>query len=476
MLRKLDPIAIDPNEPFKNDMLGRKVSAENLTLLLQSLNQPFVMSLNGSWGTGKTTFVKMWKGLLEQKGHICFYFNAWQNDFADDPLVALIGEIKNAIDNRSVDAADSSSKITKLSNAKEVGSKIVKAVSPLLLRVLTQGLLDHQAIKDFLPGKDSTEAVAEFVEEHSRKRIEAYQEAQKSLMNFRKHLSRFADEVTGNGSVTSPIVFFVDELDRCRPSFAIALLERIKHCFDVPGFAFVLSVDREQLSHTIRAQYGAGIDANGYLRRFLDFEWALPSKPNPGFVGSLIQRIGLQGLLESREREISVTAIERVFTEWVDRFEISPRVQEQCMGQVYLAVAITPPGFRLFEEGLVSLVMLRAVNTQLYVSYRFGRIGAASILAELDKLRRTEAQDKSDRFRVSLEYFLTIWSNKANEFEDAQKKWLYAERDEQIDDATRQKYRHFRARFERDGFGNGRNAFDYVLNKLEFFDKIKTSK
>ena len=92
MLQKNPELTIPLNNPFQNDQLERNKVADNLTLLVQSTNQPFVISIQAPSGWGKSTFIKMWKAQLEQSGHICFYFNAWENDFVDDPLIAFIGE------------------------------------------------------------------------------------------------------------------------------------------------------------------------------------------------------------------------------------------------------------------------------------------------------------------------------------------------------------------------------------------------
>ncbi|MGL5753172.1 MAG: KAP family P-loop NTPase fold protein [Paraclostridium sp.] len=72
------------------------------------------------------------------------------------------------------------------------------------------------------------------------------------------------------------IIFFIDELDRCRPSFAIELLEVIKHLFDIDNFIFVISIDKEQLSHSVSTIYGHNMDTVGYLRRFFDLDYKLP--------------------------------------------------------------------------------------------------------------------------------------------------------------------------------------------------------
>jgi len=64
----------------------------------------------------------------------------------------------------------------------------------------------------------------------------------------------------------------VDELDRCRPDFALGLLERIKHLFDVEGIAFVLLVNRSQIEGYIRTVYG-NADAEAYLLKFGSLLW-----------------------------------------------------------------------------------------------------------------------------------------------------------------------------------------------------------
>ena len=91
-------IAIPPEDPFREDALNRKESAQVLTELVSFIDTPVVLAIDSKWGTGKSTFVKMWKQELLSQGYPCLYFNAWENDFSDDPLVSLIGEIDSGID------------------------------------------------------------------------------------------------------------------------------------------------------------------------------------------------------------------------------------------------------------------------------------------------------------------------------------------------------------------------------------------
>jgi predicted KAP-like P-loop ATPase len=75
-----------------------------------------------------------------------------------------------------------------------------------------------------------------------------------ALEDFRKYLEGFAQE-HGEGM---PIVFIIDELDRCRPDFALDLIEQIKHLFSVPGITFLLILNRKQLEKTVELRYGGG--------------------------------------------------------------------------------------------------------------------------------------------------------------------------------------------------------------------------
>ena len=92
-----------------------------------------------------------------------------------------------------------------------------------------------------------------------------------------------------------PLVFIVDELDRCRPTFAIELLERVKHIFDVPNIVFVFGLNRDELCKSLTSVYGE-IDADVYLRRFFDFEFNLPEADSREFAVNLMTKFGLDRL------------------------------------------------------------------------------------------------------------------------------------------------------------------------------------
>src|SRR5688572_2299438 len=93
MLIRAKRLQINPNSPFDGDQLDRQETANILTSLLSKVKTPLVVAIDSPWGTGKSTFLRMWKASLEKDGFSCLLFNAWDNDFTQDPLIALIGEI-----------------------------------------------------------------------------------------------------------------------------------------------------------------------------------------------------------------------------------------------------------------------------------------------------------------------------------------------------------------------------------------------
>ena len=255
---KHQEIEIPSENPFKNCQLGRKKYAIVLTDIVKSYADGFVMSINNEWGTGKTTFVKMWKQHLENNEFKTLYFNAWESDMESDVLVALISELKVLMDKKTSIAFK-----TVIANA----TPFAKKVLPSLLKSIASKYVGDDFVKDLING--TIEAGVDILTEE----MELYSKRKKNLDNFRNSLSLFINE----SSPDKPVVFMIDELDRCRPSYAVQVLEQIKHLFSVPGIVFVLSIDKTQLGHAIRGVYGSElIDAEEYLKRFIDLEYSIP--------------------------------------------------------------------------------------------------------------------------------------------------------------------------------------------------------
>lgn len=288
-------VEVPPDDPFQNDLLDRKPSIEALTDLLSVVEGPCVLALDSKWGGGKTTFLKMWAAHLRNEGFAVAEFNAWETDFSGEPFVALSSRLDEHF---SEDLAEGASEATQ--RFAEAAKRVALRAAPILIRILSQGLLDSGSLE---------QAIAEQAASHAQDRLDEFREGQKSIHDFRDTLR---EEATRLSALHNDYPFFVmiDELDRCRPSYTIEFLEVAKHLFSVNRIVFVLAVNREQLAHSVNALYGERFDAKGYLYRFHDLEYVLPLPDRERFVSQAISDTGLNACLESdREPYQAVTTM-----------------------------------------------------------------------------------------------------------------------------------------------------------------------
>lgn len=379
---KPQPLAIPEADPFKEDLLGRKESAENLTAFVESLAEPFVLAIDSPWGTGKTTFLRMWRQHLENQGFPCLYFNAWENDFTDSPLVSLIGELGEGVAQLRLDEEQGRAAQKAFETTKRAGAALLKAALPTALKLAISGLLDLSAATEADLGK--------LAEDMAKKQIEKYQADKKTITSFRDELQKLVKTLAEKqGAANSkPVVLIIDELDRCRPPYAIELLEKVKHLFSVEGLVFVLAIDREQLGESVRSLYGAKLDADGYLRRFIDLEYRLPEPDSEKFATAQFERFGLNPALDGKvgDTRYDSDTIRHALPKLFVLFGFSLRTQEQCFSQLGVILRTTPANSFLYSSLLAVLICLRADNKKLYLRYCSGHASHEEVMAYLRQL------------------------------------------------------------------------------------------
>lgn len=289
-------------EPFKGDLLDRETDIRRLTEFTDLIRNPYVLTLNSPWGSGKTSYVRMWHRYLqspfekiakpenqreldEKYQRVSVFFNAWKHDFSGVPMVSLFAEIEAEAKRFAKLATNESSILDKLKKLKNkftsFCSRNTKSITPYITPAVA-GISEC-----VLPGSSSISTPAMNIVE---KTINSFVTSKSELEEFRTQLAGIAKELRGGDDDTPPLYIFIDELDRCRPTYAIELLESIKHLFDVDGVLFILSTDREQLSNTVKSLYG-DIDADGYLRRFIDYEYTLPDPDRDKFIKHMTSSI-----------------------------------------------------------------------------------------------------------------------------------------------------------------------------------------
>lgn len=259
---------------YRGDMVGRNNDIKFFAEMLNSLTNFCSIAIDGYWGSGKTFFVKQVKMFMDAQNEfittmdekhknifkdssnenitylpqVSVYYDAWENDNDSDPILSLIYSIISNVD-------------TDFSLKNDDGC-IKKAAS----------------ILELFTGKNWTELVECFKNEDPLDTIRKNKDIEEKIKAFLDSLL----EERGDR-----LIVFIDELDRCKPSYAVKLLERIKHYFTNDRITFVFSINTLELQHTIKKFYGEDFEACRYLDRFFDLRISLPPVDKKKYFNSI---------------------------------------------------------------------------------------------------------------------------------------------------------------------------------------------
>ncbi len=292
------------NTAFEGDLWERKALGEHLTRYVDRLNVGAVLALDARWGEGKTWFARHWRKHLEQTEHQVIYLDAFANDYLEDPFLIISSEIANTL--------ESNADPDLLKSFKQKAAKAYQVLLPNLpqliiglgLNLVGAGFLSSTVQKTYESGKELVdgmgESLSEQIKENIEKKIENYETEKQSLNSFKDSLRDLA------ASLDKPLVFIIDELDRCRPDFSIRMIERIKHFFDIPNIVFVLVMDKTQLTKVICHNYGYDNEiSEEYLDKFIDFtiyleKAKIEDKNYEESVSNILQALGLLNETDSK--------------------------------------------------------------------------------------------------------------------------------------------------------------------------------
>ena len=357
---KLPQPEVDSLQPWSDDLLGRKQVAEKLTNMIQDQSVPFVVSIDGYWGTGKTFLLQRWQQDLANSGFRAIYFNAWEDDFCDDPLIAIIGQLTDHF------------KDGKFSTA---AGNVRKTVGPLILQNAQGVLKKHTGLTVKLEQSDQDP-------------LDVYAKQRATKDQVKRGLGKLSEKVREDTG--KPVVFIIDELDRCRPTFAVELLERVKHIFDVPGMVFVFGINRDELCSSLRSIYGE-ISADIYLRRFFDMEFTLPEVDAETFCRQLMDRFMLGDLFRTLSQQSGNTVpaedyrtLHRSIPAFWSRFGLSLRDIDYCVRSIALVGRNLNPRQPMHPWYLGILIPLKIANNVLYREFTRGRASPSEVMNYVD--------------------------------------------------------------------------------------------
>lgn len=310
------PVTAD--DIWSDDLFGRRAEAELLVGYVESVwDRPtigegakaYTIAVDAEYGEGKSFFLRRLARHLAIEHPVAFV-DAWADDLADEPMTAIAATLKAALD----PLLDEPKLKARWKTFVEKGGRVAKIAGIGLLKRGLGLLMTAPAVEaaaGVIDGlSDATqEAIDDVIEEAGAdvagaltsiggtsdllgERIRQFERGRKAVEEMKRSLGAVVESL-GDHAVGPPIVVVIDELDRCRPTYAIKLLEEIKHLFDVPGLVFIFGLHGDQLAHSVSGAYGPGFDGKAYLRRFLQRRYTLAPPDLEPLVRLLLERSGI---------------------------------------------------------------------------------------------------------------------------------------------------------------------------------------
>lgn len=376
------------NEEFPKDTLGRVKYAQFLTKFLADQGydssrddgkgkRNYVLNLNSEWGSGKTYFLKRWSEDL--KGHFpVVYIDAWKQDYSDDPLMTVISSVIKQLREQADMEEDAAG--FKVSN-KIIG--LLKAAAPGFARSVAKRYfdIDPVAVMQAEEGEDLGEikdangdpmdmsAMASSMVKHL---IDEHDAKSNAIKDLKKNISQWVNEVIYREKLAFPAFIFIDELDRCRPSYAVEMLETIKHIFDIKGIVFVVATDTEQLQHAVKAIYGESFNAQLYLGRFFNSRFSLKAPDLKEFLevhvdshklsGEFLEKRGIKILPPNPDGKVTLQNISVI----LDAFKMPPRTAIQIADRVIATLSNMPTNSKIDILMLTTLLCFKEESDQRF--------------------------------------------------------------------------------------------------------------
>lgn len=363
----------------------------------------YVLNLNAEWGAGKTYFLKRWSQELIVHYPVV-YIDAWQQDYSDDPFLTVIAGIIKQLQLQ----AKFNIKIPKSAVS------MFKAAAPAIAQGLTKKIsgIDLDELHTLLfsdeidseqkqsSNKPSDSDFSPAVKALAQNLIKDHEAKNKSIEVIKSKLADWVSNFEKQEGKSLPIFIFIDELDRCRPSYAVEMLETIKHIFDVKGIVFVVATDTEQLQHTIKSIYGEGFDAKVYLGRFFNSRYSLKRPVLKDFLSvhsditkfesTYLESKNIELLPRTQTPETALANISVV----LDAFQVSARTAIQITERITAIIVHLQSGKKVDVLVLAVLFCIYEKDHSLYEEIISGRF------------QRKEPDNKGGIQNISLSTFL----------------------------------------------------------------------
>ena len=448
------PLDITDDEGFERDIFQAKEAGERLANVVTDLDGHSVIVLDGDWGTGKTTFIKQWAGLLRtESGHPVVYLDAFRSDHLSDPFFAMLAQVLDHFDQRELKDLSA----TLAAAAKGVLRAIPAIAARRLLPMAIGGVVtfdDFEGLKTSLKDANSDPT-----EDWLSERLQATRSEAASIRQFKKVLGDVVEKATTDGSSPlkasagsgeeapssegrkAPLIFIIDELDRCKPSFALSVLERMKHVFSANGVCFVLVTNLEELTAMVRHAYGLE-HPERYLEKFyhlrVDIESLLSIsriKRRDRYLEHLADTMRAPALFNDQRAQVMIRELGQIHDlhlRSLERLALCLALYDRTARHLIASHGQSEPGIRITNErGQTPMAILRDHGSSLVVGLCVIRICDATLYrkAASGRLTFAEAKDFFDfdnwEDRVAAESGEKIWGRVTVEgtYEEQEPPW-----------------------------------------------------
>lgn len=358
-------------EIFKKDKLNIKKYVTDFANLLKQETykdniSSKVYSISAEFGIGKTFFCDLLKEFLELKNIPIIKLNIWETDFYNTPFIPIIIKLKELYKKYC--------NYNKFPNTKNLVN-IVSGIKLELKVPFANLTIDGEKIIN-----------------NYKKQIDIfndYLKYEKELKNLKDFLRNWSEKES------NPIVIIIDELDRCRPDYAVKTLETLKHFFDISGFVFILSIDEKQLKSSVKKLFGTD-NFDGYKCKFINNSFILPKPNKEDFTNylyektnlksdirkieenkkdlifkvktdNLNEKVNLSDIIEFNQLQSCESIIKRYFASYSIWFKFTLRQMEQVFDRLKLFIKLISESNELFSPDLsVFLVCLHEFDIELF--------------------------------------------------------------------------------------------------------------
>lgn len=379
-----------PDEIWEEDLLERRGEAAALIGFIESVDSrnllrsrigAYTIAVDATYGLGKTFFLRR---LAEELAlnHPVAFVDAWTDDLADEPLIALLATLKVAIE----PLRDAGATAAQWQSFLRMSGKVAGLVTLGLLKrgaglLVTASAVEalEAALKELTEGAreavgtglaDTANATIDAIEDGLKagagqleERIREFEAGRVAIEQMKASLCSLVSTLKASGR-HPPIVIIIDELDRCRPSYAIKLLEEIKHLFDVPGIVFVFGVHLDQLQRSVSHSYGNSFDGRAYLQRFMNRTYTLKTPENHRIINLFVDKCRISDDDFYRLNRTTTNGVRRtasisdIINIYSSQFHLTPRELLSLFDILEVSIQVAG-GRKLIFPYLIPLIVAR---------------------------------------------------------------------------------------------------------------------